>query len=547
MKHKYSEKLISIFLLSVMVFLLTGCSKTTDFFSYQNDSQVKYKVAEKAYLAMGRLKTMNPVLSKDKDVYFINKLIYNSLFKLDESLLAQNDLAQSYVYDNGKKRITVKIKSTVKWSNGEYLTGDDVKFSIEAYKKAANSSLYASQVNNIDSISVDGDRVMIQFKSGHDMSLENLTFPIISKNQFRDINEAIKINEKYIPLGTGPYCVESYNPYSELRLKGNEFYAGDQPKNTLIFKVVPSDGETINLIEPNLISVAFSEKITRDVDFANLDTNINSYLSNEVEWVGFNLSKAPTNNKQFRQAIATAIDTKTIMETGYLGNGVLCDSIYYPGYWGIENTGSLFKYDRDSAVKLLKKSGYLDRNSDGLLEDKYGNKLSITILVNKDNNSRVTAAEIIKKSLDKMKIETKILSLEGANYTNAIMGRNFDIYIGGGKMGENYDLRSLLKSYNGNPAGYQNQTIDKYLNQIKSGISNEEKINSFKKLKAILADEIPYYPLVYKTYGVITSKAFNGTVKPVFNDIYVGAEEWTYNYEVQEAEEDQASTTDNII
>ena len=98
-------------------------------------------------------------------------------------------------------------------------------------------------------------------------------------------------------------------------------------------------------------------------------------------------------------------------------------------------------------------------------------------------------------------------------------------------MAENYDLRSLLKSYNGNPAGYKNITVDKYLDQLKSGISSEEKIAIYKKLKAILSEEIPYYPLVYKTYGVITSTAFNGKVTPMFNNIYIGAEKWSYKYE----------------
>ena len=53
----------------------------------------------------------------------------------------------------------------------------------------------------------------------------------------------------------------------------------------------------------------------------------------------------------------------------------------------------------------------------------------------------------------------------------------------------------------------------------------------YKKLKAILSEEIPYYPLVYKTYGVITSKSFQGEVKPMFNNIYNGAESWSYLYE----------------
>jgi len=480
---------------------------------------------------MGRVKTLNPVISKDKDVYYIDKLIYNSLFKLDENLLPQNDLAESYTYD--KNKITIKIKNELKWSNGEPLTANDVKFSIDAYKKASyiKAGLYSDQVANIRSVSADGDSVIIYYMNNDDVSLENLIFPIIPKSDFKNTNETLKPNEKFVPTGSGPYSVDSYNPYSELILKANEYYTGIKPENTLIFKVVPNDGETIHLIEPNLITVAYSEKITRDVDFANLNSNIESYLSNEVDWVGFNMNKTPLSDVKIRQAIATSIDTKSILEGAYYGNGVLCDSIYYPGYWGIKNTGSIYQFDKTEAALLLKKAGYTDLNNDGILEDRDGKDFIIDILVNSNNEPRVVAAEVIKKNLAEIKIKAIITAVEFEKYNNSILNGKFDIYIGGSKMAENYDLRSLLKSYNGNPAGYKNITVDKYLDQLKSGTSSEEKIAIYKKLKAILSEEIPYYPLVYKTYGVITSTAFNGKVTPMFNNIYIGAEKWSYKYE----------------
>jgi len=510
-----------------------GGSKATSFFDYNKEPQAVFKTINKAYLSINRVKTLNPVISKDKDAYYIGKLLYNSLFSLDDSLLAQNDLAASYTYDTNKKRIIIKIKNGIKWSNGDPLTVNDVKFSIDAYKNASYKKLglYGSQVANIKSVSVNGDDVTINYMNTNDMSIENLTFPIISQKQFKNINEALKQNEKFIPVSSGPYFVDSYNPYAELDLKANTFYLGTKPENTLIFEVVPGNGEVLNMIEPNLLTVAFSENITRDVDFANLNSNIQSYISNEVEWVGFNLNKVPFSNKIIRQAIAGSIDTKGILESAYYGNGVLCDSIYYPGYWGIKNLGSIYKYDKTEAEILFKKAGYSDLNNDGVLEDKSGNKFIINILVNNDNKSRIAAANSIKMSLEQIKIQVNIVALDFESYNHSILNGSFDIYIGGSKMDENYDLRNLLKSNNGNPVGYKNKTIDKYLDQLKSGINNEEKVQIYNKLKTILSDEIPYYPLVYKTYGVVTSKAFNGKVNPMFNNIYAGAEKWSYNYE----------------
>ncbi|MBK5262703.1 MAG: hypothetical protein JJE17_09060, partial [Peptostreptococcaceae bacterium] len=533
MKHNYLYKLLSIILVFLLVLSVGGCSKTADFFDYQKEPETIYKTANKAYMSMGRVKTLNPVISKDKDVYYIDKLIYNSLFKLDENLLPQNDLAESYTYDNDKNKITIKIKNGLKWSNGEPLTANDVKFSVDAYKKASftKAGLYSDQVANIRSVSVVGDSVIINYMNNDDVSLENLIFPIIPKSDFKNINEVLKQNEKFVPTGSGSYAVDSYNPYSELILKANEYYTGVKPENVLIFKVVPNDGETIHLIEPNLITVAYSEKITRDVDFANLNSNMESYLSNEVDWVGFNMNKMPLSDMKIRQAIAKSIDTKSILESAYYGNGVLCDSIYYPGYWGIKNTGSIYQFDKAKATLLLEKAGYTDLNNDGILEDRYGKEFIIDILVNSNNEPRVAAAEIIKKNLAKIKIKAIITTVEFEKYNSSISNGEFDIYIGGSKMAENYDLRSLLKSYNGNPVGYKNITVDKYLDQLKSGISSEEKIAIYKKLKAILSEEIPYYPLVYKTYGVITSIAFIGKVSPMFNNIYIGAEKWSYKYE----------------
>src|SRR5665648_201505 len=108
-------------------------------------------------------------------------------------------------------------------------------------------------------------------------------------------------------------------------------------KNVLIFKVVPNDVETIHLIEPNLITIAYSEKITRDVDFANLDSNIESYLSNEVDWVGFNINKRlclmrKSGRQLQQQSIPKASLKAHTMETVFFATASIIQAIWAVSY-----------------------------------------------------------------------------------------------------------------------------------------------------------------------------------------------------------------------
>lgn len=543
MKHKMQRKWILCILLLISTLLVSGCAEATEFFSYQPDEEEKIEVVDKGLLSIDRIKTLNPIVSKDKDVYFVNKLVYRSLFTLDSNLHAQKDIVESYSFDLQKNTLDLTIKRGLKWSDGKALTAEDVKFSIDAYKQASYSgqTLYSGLVLNIQSVSSDGDKVVIRYIKPTDICLEDLTFPIIAQHSFKNLKATLNSAYNYIPLTSGQYSIEKYNPFSELVLSGNEHYDGEIPGNELVFKIIPKESENTNLIEPNLITIAFSEKITRDVDFANLDAQTDSFVSNEVEWVGFNMSKPNLANKNVRTAIAMSMNLEKILESAYFGNGVLTDSIYFPGYWGVENQGAIHKNDLNEAQKILDEVGFKDVDGDGQLEDPAGNPFQIDILINSKDESRSIAAAQIQKSLQELNIATQINSLDWENYLAAISFGQYDLYIGGGRMGENYDLRPLLASTVNNPVRYQNPALDTYLNQLQSALTAEEKLKIYKKVKALLAEEIPYYPLVYKTYGIIRSNDFNGEVDPAFYDLYRCAETWTYNHVIESETEDEAT------
>ncbi|MBN7772432.1 ABC transporter substrate-binding protein [Clostridium aminobutyricum] len=533
------KKLVSIIACLTIAFSFSACRNAADFFKSNDEEKVTYTESNTVNLQMEKARSLNPVISKDEDTFQISKLIYESLFTFDKNLSLVNNLASDYVYSADKLSVSITIKNNSYFSDGTNLTADDVKFSIESYMDAAasNNTIYKDYVSNIKSVSVEkGNRylVKIKFKNTNNVAMDHFTFPILPEHLFKKGSAAKSTSSNFIPVGSGPYKVESYNDISELKLVANENYNGTKIKNNLSFTVLPEREDVIPLIEVNNISIGFLNEMSRDTLIADKKLNKTNLLSNEAEVIGFNFAKENMANKKLRQAIAYALDNQAINENAYYKNGVLSDTIYYPGYLGTKNTGDHYKFDLETAAKLLVSAGFADRDGNGYLEGADDKELSIDILVNSQDQNRVIAAEAVKSSLDKLKIFNRIVYANGMDEYNAkLNSENYDIFIGGMKINEMYDLRPLLHSDYSNLIGYSNKKVDTLLDKLKSGISAEEQIKTVESLKEILEEDLPYYCIIYKTYGALTAKCLQSNEKEYsFNNLYRGCEKWYCKYVV---------------
>ena len=156
---------------------------------------------------------------------------------------------------------------------------------------------------------------------------------------------------------------------------------------------------------------------------------------------------------------------------------------------------------------------------------------AFAVLVNSEDQQRTAAAQIIKNGLDKLPIQSYIINKDWSAYNTDLSKGNFDIFIGGYQLKDNYDMRSMLHTNYLNVIGYSNPTLDVLLDKMESGISKNEKKSTFTKIKAILNEDLPYFCLLYKTYGAIASPALKGEIKPYFYNLYNGCENWSCVFE----------------
>lgn len=523
------KSVIAVLLIGVVAFgviRFTDLDENMEFLGGDSEGPSQQQVITDLCVPIERVRTWNPLLSSDEDVYFVEKLIYEGLFRLDETLTAEAVLADSWSFNETGTVMTIQLKQGVTWHDGQEFTADDVKFTVESLKMAPES-MHKPLVDIIKSIKTNGKyEVELTFVNAFDSALEKLTFPILPEHQYKNLTTFLKAADDFTPVGTGRYQVTSIDKGEAIHLGSYLNYHGtNKATNTITFKVTSENANPVNLFAISDLNLVFLQDIDRETLYSNKNVRVTNFTSGEAELLGFNMTHPTLAQKKVRQAIASAVDVDQLLDHVYYNNGVKTDSLYYPGYLGTENSGDLYPVNVEKARVLLREAGYSDAEG-GMFRDANGKLLSVELTINGDSTMRYDAAVMIQSQLLKAGIDCQIQSLDWEAYQQAITYRTYEMFLGGYRFGDSYDLRFLLQSTVWNPAGYVNLQVDELLNRMNQGTEADQKKDIYERMKPILADELPYYCMFYKTYGRMSDWKLQTGEESIFADLYRGAESW---------------------
>ena len=146
------------------------------------------------------------------------------------------------------------------------------------------------------------------------------------------------------------------------------------------------------------------------------------------------------------------------------------------------------------AKEILMANGWEDKNSDGILEK--GNvEFSFDLYISTGNPRRNYVATIVKNNLKAVGIEANIQMLEMGAFVERLMKRNYDAWIAGWTIPVPIDLNPYWNSDIElgflNFSSYQNKEKDEILNQLQQRISEQKKIELYKKLQSIFYVDEP--------------------------------------------------------
>lgn len=285
--------------------------------------------------------------------------VYDRLMRLDPATGEyEPQMAEALTPNDDFTEWTLELRPGVTFTNGDALTAEAVKFTLDMHRDPARRSLDATVADNIASMEVvDPTTLAITLKSSWP------TFPyLLASSAGEVVNPAVFTSmsaEEFAknPVGAsaGPFVVQRNSPGEELVLAPNPTYYGGPACVTLRFVTVPGAQATLEAFRAGELQAAFLRD-PQVVDAAKAE-GLRGYSSivnsgGIVVNNGFGGYTGPGTDVRVRRAIAASIDPDLVNKRLFDGKGdtgsalISEHSTLYSGAQGPD-------YDPDAARALI--------------------------------------------------------------------------------------------------------------------------------------------------------------------------------------------------
>jgi peptide/nickel transport system substrate-binding protein len=293
--------------------------------------------------------------------YMVLYALHDALVKPMPGQPKAPGLAESWSVSKDGLVYEFVLRKGALFHNGDPVTADDVKFSLERYRGTA-AKLLKERVAGVDT--PDATHVRIRLKQPWPDFLTFYTNAtgagwIVPRKYVEKVGDE---GFKKAPVGAGPYKFVSFTPGVELVLEAFEQYWRKPPSvKRLVLRVIPDEATRLAALKRGEVDIAYSirgelaEELQKTPGLALKPAVIQApfWLYFADQWD----SKSPWHDRRVRLAASLAIDRRSINQALTLGHSLLSGSIIptsFEYFWQPPAPA----YDPARAKRLLAEAGY---------------------------------------------------------------------------------------------------------------------------------------------------------------------------------------------
>ena len=526
MKGNFIKYIFFIFVILIMGFAIIQLNKEDKKVEENPISKIEEndEIIKEINLGIAEFDTINPILSQNKHVQEISKIIYDSLFELDEEYKIEKSLVKDWA-KTSETTYLLKLKENIKWSDGQVLTSDDVIYTIDLLKKTPSIYSYNVQyVIRADKI----DENTLQLTLDHEIPFfeYNLIFPIMSKNYYegQDFSSTTKNN---MPIGTGKYKIIQNNNES-ITLNKNEIYDREELTLEIIeIKKYSNLGELYNAFKLGKIDLITTSNTKIEDYIGTIGYNKKEIPGREYDFLAINTQNTILSHKEVRKAISYAINRENIVASIYNNKYKITSYPLDYGNW-LKGKGEDNKYNPGQAKQILEQNGWILKNGKWQKTENYHTKtINIRLVVQATNGERVAVAEMIKANLEEIGIKVTIIKASDSQYQNYLQNKNYEMILTGIRQSASPNLETYFGV--SNLANYTNEELNSIINEVKNITKEDLLKEKYLKIREIYNDEIPYIGLYSSYYAIASNWNLKGNITTNWYNIYKDINNWYKN------------------
>lgn len=472
---------------------------------------------------------INPILSNNKNVQDISRLIFEPLFTLTEDYKLADVLAKEWSRIDSKTYI-IKLKEDIKWQDGNKFDSSDVFFTIDILKDLGSNSVYYYNVKDIEEIEkIDEYTVKIKLNKEIPYFEYNLIFPIVSSKYFDKDNFRLE-NKNIKPVGTGMFYISETDNNSILLKKSIKENITEELKlDTITLKLYDSLTGAINAFKTGEIDVFTTSNREIEDYLKNINYNKIEYINRNYSYISLNCSNNILSNKEVRQAINSAIDKNEIIKNVYNGKNRISNFPLDFGSYVYDKNNFVITYNANNAKNLLLDNGwkYASKKWRKNVKNKYL-KIELNLVVNKEDSYMVKVSKKIKEQLENIGMIITIKDVNSKQYDAYLKNKNYDMIL----LNSSYSYSPSLDKYfgNSNMANYKNEEINQLLEETQISTNENEIKQKYSKIVEIYNYEVPYISLFFNQNTIIYSTNLKGNISPNSYNLFYGIENWYREY-----------------
>lgn len=407
-------------------------------------------------------------------------------------------LAEKYEWSADGKTITFTLRDGLKFSNGDPLDANAVKFT---YDRIFDQNGVTAALTKMAAVAdkdhvkvVDAKTIRFTVDTPNTLLLGNMAQFGHSILDPKVVQPHMTANDPYAhewlkthAEGTeqGPFKLESWQPGNQWVLVPNDNYWGEKPKlKRIIFKVIPDPSSRLAQLQSGAVDIAY-ELATTDIKSLEGDPNITVVRqpSRFVVFLGMNSKVPPFDNVKVRQAISWAVPYDTILNDVLNGYGQQLTSPIPNGT--PYHTDQFFQYkpDLQKAKSLLSEAGF-------------PNGFETTLQIASGNQEGKETAVYVQQALGQIGIKVTIQEMPGAAFTEQLQKHQLGFFFFNNWISINndpfYHLYWLFRSDCCNYTNYGNPTVQQMIDANLLNTDAAAREQAAMQIQKTIVDEAPW-------------------------------------------------------